>query len=158
MKCPSKMPTRGTCTCGACKSCRRRAYADSYYQRPDVKARLVEKHKKYRFDNAAEISDKKAEWRQENRERLNEKARTYKQTKKLQPGDKRRLARKKALYAVRTGKLIPQRCEICGAFPILSDGRRGVWAHHDNYDKPLAVRWLCVVCHGVEHRRINRGQ
>src|ERR1700681_4210592 len=37
----------------------------------------------------------------------------------------------------------PQPCEICEAFPTE--------AHHDNYDKPLEVRWLCKVHHNEWH-------
>ena len=44
-----------------------------------------------------------------------------------------------------TRKLDRQPCEQCGALP--AD------AHHDDYSKPLDVRWLCESCHGIEHRR-----
>lgn len=33
------------------------------------------------------------------------------------------------------GKLIPQPCEVCG--------EPNVQKYHDNYSKPLKVRWLC---------------
>lgn len=38
-------------------------------------------------------------------------------------------------YAIRSGRLIRKPCEICGSEPSE--------AHHDDYDKPLEVRWLC---------------
>ena len=38
-------------------------------------------------------------------------------------------------------------CERCGA----ENGQM----HHDDYDRPLAVRWLCAACHGVEHRQAS---
>lgn len=50
--------------------------------------------------------------------------------------------------AIMRGKLIPQPCEVCGSFRRLSDGRREVHGHHDDYNKPLEVRWLC----GQHHR------
>lgn len=37
-------------------------------------------------------------------------------------------------------------CEKCGA--------PKAHAHHDDYTKPLDVRWLCRSCHGVEHRKV----
>jgi hypothetical protein len=42
-------------------------------------------------------------------------------------------------------KLVKEPCESCG--------RQPAQAHHDDYSKPLEVRWLCSACHGVEHRR-----
>jgi ribosomal protein S27AE len=45
---------------------------------------------------------------------------------------------------VRTGKLVPQPCEVCGAI--------NVHAHHDDYSKPLEVRWLCPEDHSHVHR------
>ncbi|RJE79000.1 hypothetical protein DWB67_14640 [Paracoccus sp. JM45] len=44
-------------------------------------------------------------------------------------------AHKAVCKAMRSGKLEKQHCEVCGA--------SHVDAHHDNYDKPLNVRWLC---------------
>ena len=46
--------------------------------------------------------------------------------------------------AKRRGDLIPQPCETCG-----TDHR--VAAHHEDYSKPLEVRWLCQPCHNREH-------
>lgn len=38
--------------------------------------------------------------------------------------------------------ILCQRCEKA----------RKLTAHHDDYTKPLDVRWLCYECHGLEHR------
>ena len=51
-----------------------------------------------------------------------------------------------AVYdAVRFGKLKRQACEVCGA-------TKSVCAHHDDYSKPLDVRWLCRQCHADWHK------
>lgn len=46
--------------------------------------------------------------------------------------------------AIRDGRLKRQPCEVC-ADPVAQ-------AHHDDYSKPLVVRWLCVTHHAEWHR------
>lgn len=46
--------------------------------------------------------------------------------------------------ALRCGKLQRQPCEGCGG--------ENVHAHHDDYSKPLEVRWLCPACHAQHHK------
>lgn len=53
-------------------------------------------------------------------------------------------ARSAARYAAARGKIEKTGCEVCGA--------SGVEAHHDDYSKPLAVRWLCPPHHREHHR------
>ncbi len=55
-------------------------------------------------------------------------------------------------YAIRTGVLIIEPCEQCGENGKMKDGRRKVQAHHDDYNKPLDVRWLCQKCHHRWHK------
>lgn len=47
-------------------------------------------------------------------------------------------------HEIRTGRILRQSCEACGA--------QKAQAHHDDYSKPLDVRWLCSKCHGAHHR------
>jgi hypothetical protein len=53
-------------------------------------------------------------------------------------------ARKKLRYAVKIGKIKRKPCEVCGD--------PNSQAHHDDYDKPLEVRWLCQSHHNEAHR------
>ncbi len=50
---------------------------------------------------------------------------------------------------IKAGKLIRKSCEICGA-PKAE-------AHHDDYSKPLSVRWLCRKHHRELHKNIKNG-
>jgi transposase-like protein len=43
-------------------------------------------------------------------------------------------------------------CEECGATGTFKDGRSSIQAHHDDYNKPLNVRWLCQKCHHKWHK------
>lgn len=49
--------------------------------------------------------------------------------------------------ALGRGDLVKQPCEVCGT----TEGR--IDAHHDDYDKPLEVRWLCRLHHVRLHSR-----
>ena len=65
-----------------------------------------------------------------------------------------RKARKRAYYrypekekarvavrkAIANGILTPQPCAVCGEV-------KGVESHHDDYNKPLEVKWLCSLHH-----------
>ena len=55
--------------------------------------------------------------------------------------------------AVQKGVLVrPTHCSKCGKVPRpYKDGRGAVQAHHDDYTKPLEVRWLCKSCHHAWH-------
>jgi len=46
--------------------------------------------------------------------------------------------------AIRDGRLFPEPCCECGS----EDSPHG---HHDDYAKPLNVRWLCAACHSQWH-------
>lgn len=58
-------------------------------------------------------------------------------------------ARVTARHAIRSGALVRKPCEVCGASK--TD------AHHDDYGKPLDVRWLCRQHHVAHHRKVRRG-
>lgn len=51
--------------------------------------------------------------------------------------------------ALRDGKIEKSPCEICG-------DEKSV-AHHDDYNKPLSVRWLCQAHHKQWHRDNGEG-
>lgn len=54
-------------------------------------------------------------------------------------------AREKVNYAVRTGAMSrPNSCSSCGKI-------RKIQAHHEDYNKPLVVIWLCSPCHSKAH-------
>jgi hypothetical protein len=59
----------------------------------------------------------------------------------------RQRSRMVARVARRQGRLKPQPCEQCGS--------KKSHGHHDDYTKPLEVRWLCIGCHAQKHLPIG---
>jgi hypothetical protein len=53
--------------------------------------------------------------------------------------------RQLSLYAVKTGRLVKQPCEVCGS--------EEVEIHHTDYFDPINVRWLCF----AHHRNLMHG-
>ena len=79
----------------------------------------------------------------------NRKKRIEKDLKRFQSDtdyQKKVLARALTKKAIRSKIMIRMPCEVCGE--IKSE------AHHDDYDKPYDVRWLCRKHHGAHHRQI----
>lgn len=52
-------------------------------------------------------------------------------------------AREAVKRAKKSGKLIAEPCFNCG--------EKNVEAHHEDYSKPLVVKWMCVKCHHALH-------
>jgi len=50
--------------------------------------------------------------------------------------------------AIKSGTLISQPCEVCNRD---GEGLNGPLAHHDDYNKPLDIRWLCPEHHSKLH-------
>lgn len=70
----------------------------------------------------------------------NQYKREYRKTYVLpKPEEKKNKCRSLAYSGLKSGKLIPQPCEKCG--------ETKVEMHHEDYDKPLEVIWLCRICH-----------
>jgi len=49
--------------------------------------------------------------------------------------------------AIRNGHLNRMPCQVCGV--------EKSYAHHEDYDKPLEVIWLCQPCHKQRHKEMK---
>lgn len=101
------------------------------------KGQLNEHRRKYYAKNKIKIKAQKKITRAKRRKQANE---DVKRRRREYYGD----AHKQVLRAVINGKLIKQSCEVCGCMETQ--------AHHDDYNKPLEVRWLCDICHKKWHQ------
>ncbi len=144
-----------------CRNCQRERSRRHYHNnKQDYKDRA----KKWDADNPDRVRANRLKWEEENRERVerrqkeyrsrpesikmtNERSRKYRRTVE---GRFKESVRSKVNSAIRNGTIQkPDSCEECG--------KKGyVEGHHEDYNKPLDVDWLCKKCHWDKHR-LNDG-
>lgn len=127
-------------TCKECRKARVRANRlekAEYYRQYDKKRfkedpRVKERHKRYQqTEQGKAASDKaKAKWKEKNK---------IKRAVHMITGN-----------AIRSGILQKMPCEQCGSTVRIH-------AHHDDYLKPLNVRWLCAAHHKQWHDENGEG-
>jgi len=117
----------------------------------DYIARIDELKRGKGSEYCSRSCSKKAEMRERNQEGKNnpnwkggvsEDLYRYKK-KQMKRNPEKIKARKKLYNALRTGKIQRKPCEICG--------EEETHGHHEDYDKPLDVRWLCQKHHREYH-------
>lgn len=107
-----------------CRPCHIRQNAESDKRNPE---RVLRQQRKYRERNREKVRAATKAWHEAN--------------------PKKRRMQGRVQDAVRSGRLVrPSACEECG-----KEGQ--VDGHHDDYDKPLDVRWLCCRCHKAHHAK-----
>jgi len=60
---------------------------------------------------------------------------------------RRQIAHTAVARAIRNGTLVRQPCIRCEKIKSI--------AHHEDYDKPLEVMWLCQPCHKQRHKELK---
>jgi ribosomal protein S27AE len=98
----------------------------------------VHKHREQNIEQIKEYDRQRAK----NRERI-KLATEY--TKQWRSADKRRVKCHNAVAReIKSGKLTREPCQNCGDTKTI--------AHHDDYNKPLLIRWFCQSCHIKHHQ------
>jgi hypothetical protein len=69
----------------------------------------------------------------------------------------RKLIVRQVHFAILRGELISKGCEWKGC-NVANQPGLGIVAHHEDYDKPLDVIWLCRTHHKLRHREINKNR
>ena len=125
-----------------CKICQR-AYDKARANNPDrVKARAD-----YAKSGAGIKAGKKArkKWASKNKGKIYEITKSYRER-----NPNKYKAHGKIAYAIKTGDLVSMPCEVCKSTENLH-------AHHDDYAKPLNIRWLCSAHHSQWHAENGEG-
>lgn len=92
--------------------------------------------KKYTEENREAIYDYNRKWVRKNRDKTRAQTRKWRATTNN--------ASSKVENAIQARKIHKQPCEVCGEIKAE--------AHHDDYNKPLEVRWLCRKHHSEWHK------
>jgi recombinational DNA repair protein (RecF pathway) len=86
-------------------------------------------------------------YRDDNRESERARSKRNMGAKKSTPDPFKARARRLLREAILAGTVEkPALCVSCGWEGVLH-------GHHADYNKPLAVEWLCSICHGLRHRQ-----
>lgn len=137
-----------------CSKCLQNKPITEFYRnkdkvRPDCKSCVKDRVANYRNSDEGKSKIKQ----------YNESPKGKERMRRFDKSEKRRILRKNAVknkfkiavrnklqYAVKSGKIIkPERCSICNTKDIIH-------GHHDDYNKPLDVIWVCKKCHDNIHK------
>lgn len=124
----------------------------AFYKHPKMADGHVNKCKECNKRDVKENRKKKVDYyREYDRDRGNRHKDGYVSKWRERYPNKRR-AHDAISYAVSSGKMKkPENCQECG------ESEFGIHGHHDDYLKPLDVRWLCPSCHSYWHRKNGEG-
>lgn len=119
-------PAMGDGRLGKCKECTKKDVHDNYLSKTD-QYKAYERERSDRPERKQQV----AKYQKQRRIKNPEKERVRAATSKL----------------IQTGKLKRLPCEHCGSEPAE--------AHHETYDDPYKVKWLCFVCHRKTHGQLK---
>jgi hypothetical protein len=128
-----------------CKVCEARIYQES---KEKVSARQKKRWATWSVEQAEKLKEKSRRYRASHPEQVAEQHARW-----LLENKPKRDAQAAAQRAIRMGSIKRQSCEICGS--------PETHAHHDDYARPLDVRFLCQRHHSawhVEHGEAPNGK
>ena len=121
-----------------CKDCRKK-YEKKYYEKHRDK--ILKYSKKYNMKHCKERRKKHQKYNEKHRDELNKKYKEY----KIKNPEKVK-ARRDLSNAIRDKKIIkPDKCSKCDGNFYKIEG------HHEDYNKPFDIIWLCKSCHKEIH-------
>lgn len=157
---------------GLCPYCRICKSLESKKYNTENREKCREKLRKWREENPQKNTEYSQVYREKNHEKIRARASTKSSKEKQKVASKRwyeenkehvrkvnaewkrknrKVANSHSLVAkhVKLGKLLrPKRCQKCKT----DQGK--MEAHHEDYDKPLEVVWLCFKCHKKIHGKL----
>jgi ribosomal protein S27AE len=136
-----------------CFKCKTVKLLDDFYKHPNMPDGHVNKCKECNKNDVTANRNKNIEkYRAFDRERAKISERIKANTeinRAWRAEDSRRSAAHSSVArAIRNGTLVRQPCVRCAETKSL--------AHHEDYDHPLVVMWLCQACHKQRHKELKQ--
>lgn len=117
-------------------------YNRRYYL--ENKDRIKENVEKWQSGNWEKVKDYKREWRKKNPKKVCEIQKRWSEN-----NPEKMRSKYKYRTAVKNGTLVrPVVCSEC-------EEEARIEGHHEDYDKPLDVIWVCNKCHNKLHGRVK---
>ena len=114
--------------------------------RANNKDRVLAREKYAKTDSGRDARNRaRKKWANENKDKAYDITKSYRKN-----NPKKYKAHGKVAYEVKKGNLTAKPCVVCSK-------TGDVQAHHDDYDRPLDVRWLCARHHSEWHRLNGEG-
>ena len=133
-----------------CFKCNTEKSLSDFYKHPMMKDGHLNKCKQCTKKDVVINRAKNVDYyRQYDRERGNRQTKNYNDEYKARY-PKKIAAQRKVAYNVKRGYMTAKPCEVCGEEKTV--------AHHDDYSKPLDVRWLCQAHHVQWHKKNGEGK
>jgi hypothetical protein len=139
-------------TCWKCPTCKKYLPQSRYFKDKRAWNGITSRCRK--CHTSASICTRNAELHRETkrksaakiRSEFPEKIRLAERSRPRRKGPKVK-ARQILNRAVKSGAIVkPDKCEGCGE-------KKRLTGHHEDYTKPLEVKWLCYLCHAKRHRK-----
>ena len=128
-----------------CFKCKKEKDLSEFYKHKQMKDGHLNKCKECNKIDAINTRNAKIEhYREYDRKRGNRQDNQYRSEYRDKYPNKYK-AHNMVNNAIKSGKLFHEPCEVCHTVD-------NVHAHHDDYLKPLNIRWLCAAHHSQWHR------
>jgi hypothetical protein len=155
-----------TCTVKRCTICKELKTLNDYSPAKEMrdgkasecKACHAERNRQYRKNNTQSSRESGKKWRDKNKDHCckmrikwckNNRQKEIERTNRyMEKYPEKKRAVMDVRNAIRRGDMVRLPCEVCGL--------KRSHGHHDDYSRPLEVKWFCALHHKVYHMKLHQ--
>lgn len=110
------------------------------------RACLRERNRRFKSKNHERVSEYNKQWKAAHPDAV-KRYQATRPSRWIEPDPVKVKARAMVATRLRSGKILRRPCERCASAKTQ--------AHHDDYSRPLDIRWLCAKCHRAVHMEME---